>query len=199
MICTLALILLIDVSGSINETRYQQQLQGYAAALNDPQIHQLVESQPHAVAVSVVEFSQTSETVIPWTVLHSSQDIEIFSSRLSAVNRSSRGVTLIDQAINASVDQFNNVPCTPQRRVIDISGDGSDSFSVTRVNSARDRAQLSNITINGLPIVTSQEPDIASYYESNVVTEDGFVIIADSFDDIFRAVRRKLIFEIANR
>jgi len=54
------------------------------------------------------------------------------------------------------------------------------------------------IRINGLPIVTPAEPDLAQWYKANVIGGDGaFLEVANGFEDFARAMRRKFELEIA--
>jgi hypothetical protein len=54
------------------------------------------------------------------------------------------------------------------------------------------------IQINGLPIVTKAEPDLAEWYASNVVGGPGaFLEVAHGFEDFARAMHRKFLLEIA--
>jgi hypothetical protein len=98
----------------------------------------------------------------------------------------------------------NNV-FNAKRRVIDISGDGAnnDGFLVT---DSRARALATGLTINGLPIVNDrlsrygrrQIPNLDFYYTDCVIGGPGaFIIVANGYADYARAVRRKLILEIA--
>ena len=70
----------------------------------------------------------------------------------------------------------------------------------------RDEVLQRRLTINGLPIVNDrpsrfgrrQIKDLDLYYTDCVIGGPGaFIIVANGFDDYARAVRRKLILEIA--
>jgi hypothetical protein len=91
------------------------------------------------------------------------------------------------------------------RRVIDVSGDGPNNFG-RLVTIDRDVAVASGITINGLPIINDRDsigsvfalPDLDKYYQGCVIGGPGaFMVVAKDFKDYARAMRRKLIFEIA--
>jgi hypothetical protein len=87
-------------------------------------------------------------------------------------------------------------PYRGTRRVIDVSGDGSNNRG-RLVNLARDEAVSANIGINGLPIL-ALEPDLDDYYERNVIGGPGaFVIAAKSYEAFADAILKKLITEIA--
>jgi hypothetical protein len=76
------------------------------------------------------------------------------------------------------------------------------------VTAFRDRAVAAGITINGLPIVNDRAgpwgwpplPDLDLYYANCVIGGSGsFYVVANSFTDFARAVRQKLLLEIAGR
>ena len=84
-------------------------------------------------------------------------------------------------------------------RIIDISGDGPNNGPVS-TPLARDQVVARGIRINGLPIVTPQEPDLAAWYKANVVGgAGGFMEVAQGFEDFARAMRRKFTVEVAAR
>ena len=90
---------------------------------------------------------------------------------------------------------FDN-PYQATRRVIDISGDGSNNRGRS-VNQARDEAIARGVGINGLPILAI-EPDLDQYYRENVIGGPGaFMIAARDFDTFGEAILKKLIAEIA--
>jgi hypothetical protein len=70
----------------------------------------------------------------------------------------------------------------------------------------RDSILAKGITINGLPIMTPADqfdvyylPDLDRYYEGCVIGGPGsFLQVAHGFEDLARALRRKLILEISD-
>jgi hypothetical protein len=82
------------------------------------------------------------------------------------------------------------------KRVIDVSGDGSNNNG-RPVTAARDDAVAQGIIVNGLPIL-SLEPYLDRYYFENVIGGAGaFMVPAESYETFGAAVLRKLILEIA--
>jgi hypothetical protein len=90
------------------------------------------------------------------------------------------------------------------RRVIDVSGDGTNNHGQI-VNIARDEVLAKGITINGLPIMLKRPAigsvdidDLDIYFEDCVIGGAGaFVVpIRDKFKE---AIRTKLVLEIAGR
>jgi hypothetical protein len=118
------------------------------------------------------------------------------------------GRTSISAAIDLSVILLARSPFQSQRRVIDVSGDGTNN-SGRPVTVARDAAVGQGITINGLvilspvPLLTNPKhthPDggLTAYYENNVIGGPGaFVVEAESFEAFGQLLISKLIKEIA--
>src|SRR5690606_607988 len=95
-------------------------------------------------------------------------------------------------------------PCQPTRRVIDVSGDNPDNRSVRPAPLARDAAVADGITINALailendPIGPSGRPLLVENYEREVIGGPGaFVLAAEDRQDFPRALRQKMVLEIA--
>ena len=194
--CAVALILLVDISGSVNKTNYELQKQGIAAAFKDSQVQKTIEAQPGGVALSLHEWSVNSKVVISWTILKTRTDMEDLASRILKLDYSSGLTTGMGNAIVKGVDYFESSPCEPERKIIDVSGDGPSNEGIS-IDEAKDKAIANLVTINGMPIVTPVEPTIVEYYTEKVVTPDGFVLVADGYEDFTRAIKRKLIMEIA--
>jgi hypothetical protein len=106
------------------------------------------------------------------------------------------GGTSISGAIDHAMGLFSQSPFKGERRVMDISGDGSNNSgrSVTR---ARDEAVKTDATINGLPILAF-EPYLDQYYQDYVIGGPGsFMIVAKDFESFGEAILKKMIVEIA--
>ncbi len=90
------------------------------------------------------------------------------------------------------------------KRVIDISGDGPNNQGGS-VTDVRDQTIATGVTINGLPLMMKANQNswqamlqLDHYYEDCVIGGPGaFLVIARDFEDFARAIRRKLILEIA--
>jgi hypothetical protein len=106
------------------------------------------------------------------------------------------GGTSISGAIDYATTLFPKSPFRGGRRVIDVSGDGSNNRG-RPVTMARDEAVAAGIGINGLPIL-ALEPDLDRYYYDSVIGGPGaFVVAAHSYETFADAILKKLITEIA--
>ena len=107
------------------------------------------------------------------------------------------GGTSISGAIDNAVTLFPQAPFKAERRVIDVSGDGSNNRGRS-VTQARDEAVDAGIVINGLPILAF-EPYLDQYFKDYVIGGPGaFMIAAKSFETFAEAILMKLIIEIAD-
>jgi hypothetical protein len=196
-----ALILLIDVSGSIDNTEYDLQKSGIANAFSDPAVVKAIWNQPFGrMAVALVEWSDSAAVVVPWTVIEGEDESRGFAAVIDRIERSSRGSTALGTAVAFAVDLFESCGCEPARRVIDVSGDGLNNSGALTASAGRELALARNIVVNGLPI-TGDGSDLGLYehYEKEVKGGQGsFIIEARGFEDFARAIRQKLVMEIAD-
>ena len=197
----LALVLAVDASGSVDQIRFELQKQGYVAAFRHPRVLHAIQSGPtQSIAVIMMQWTGPSLQVIavPWTKISDAASVSAFADRIAAAPRQLfGGGTSISGAIDTAMALLFDNPFQATRRVIDISGDGSNNRGRS-VNQARDEAVRAGVGINGLPIL-ALEPDLDRYFEQNVIGGPGaFVIAAKNFETFGDAILKKLIAEIAN-
>jgi len=208
------LVLAADVSRSINDGEFALQRRGYAAAISNPRVIEAIGSGPHgAIVVSFVEWAGDSEqkTVVDWTVIHNADDARKFAAALLEAPRSFFGRTAIGSAIDFAMGLIGESGFEAERRVIDVSGDGTSNQG-RAATDARDAALKAGVTINGLAIFnktaaaeggylarhTNPPGGLAQYYHDNVIGGPGsFVLPIDDFNSFEDAMIRKLITEIA--
>ena len=73
MNCALALILLLDSSGSINGAAWQTMVEAHADALADERIAHAMASQG-LTTVSVIVYDDTPRVVVPWRIVDVPED-----------------------------------------------------------------------------------------------------------------------------
>lgn len=205
----LALAMAIDISGSIDPDEAKLQRQGYVTAFRDPAIVKAILAGPNGrIAVAYFEWSDAylQKLLIDWTLLDSEAAIAAFADRLAEAPVSIARRTSISGAIRFAVPLFARLPYAPQRKVLDISGDGSNNDGGL-VTDMREEALKQRIGINGLPIMNGRpnpfgfpaESDLDEYYLHCVTGGPrSFVEVAHDFEDFPRAVRKKLLQEVAD-
>jgi Protein of unknown function (DUF1194) len=205
----LALAMAIDISGSIDPDEAKLQREGYVMAFRDPVIVRAILGGPNGrIAVAYYEWSDAwvQRLLIDWTLLDSEAAIAEFAKRLAAAPISIARRTSISGAIRYAIPLFARSPYEATRKVLDISGDGSNNDGGL-VTDQRYEALKERIAINGLPIMNDRpnpfgfpsEPDLDKYYLHCVTGGPrSFVEVARNFDDFPRAVRKKALQEIAD-
>ena len=197
----LQLVLAVDASGSVDQYRFELQKRGYVAAFRHARVLQAIRSGPNqAIAVTMVQWTgpMMQMQVVEWTLVGDEESAATFAA---AIERTPRqlfsGGTSISGAIDYAMTLFPKSPFRAPRRVIDVSGDGSNNRGRS-VTLARDEAVDAGVVINGLPIL-ALEPDLGRYYQDSVIGGPGaFVVTAKDFETFGEAILKKLIAEIAS-
>ena len=207
------LVLAVDVSLSISEARFDLERRGYAEAFADPRVLRAIGEGPAGrIGVALFDWAGPGEqqVAVDWMVIASAQDAALFASRLAAATRPFYGRTAIGSALGFAADLLARAPFRTERKVIDISGDGTGNAGRS-IPDARDAAVSAGITINGIVVLTDPEgmPNflrehtnppggLAAYYRDHVIGGEGaFVMSAESFAAFGRAIIAKLIREIS--
>jgi hypothetical protein len=207
----LLLVLAADVSRSIDEGEFTLQRKGYSAALTDPRVVAAIRGgTTGTIAICFVEWSGAGEqaVVADWTVIHDEEDAGGLAAAILAAPRSYIGRTSISGAIDFAMERFAAAQPRASRRIIDISGDGTNN-SGRPVTDARDEAVAQGVTINGLAIVNdkpnpgyafhTQPPGgLPEWYRQNVIGGPGaFLRVVEDFHSFADAMTNKLVSEIA--
>ncbi len=206
-----ALVLVTDVSRSIDDAEFKLEKDGYASAFANQKVLDAIRGGPAGqIAVAYVEFASSFEvrTVLDWTVIRDRASAQTFVERLSAAPRTFWGRTAIGAGIEQAIQLLAETGLNPARRVIDVCGDGTSNAG-RDVAQVRDEAVRAGITINGLAIINDrpvswsfahvQPPGgLANYYRDNVTGGPGsFVLEVHDFSSFGAAMTRKLVQEIA--
>lgn len=197
-IVELELVLALDVSASVNDSEYALQIFGSAVAFLDYKIEEAIEASPGGIAVTVVQWASENHQKVgmPWTLLRSRYDSRAFAERLSVMARKlPGGNTMIHGGLAFAAEQFDKSPYTSRRQIIDIAGNGEADKHDEAVKE-RDRLVELGITINGLAI--EEDPgNMTLYFRDFIIGGPGaFVETANDFQDVSRAMQRKLLREI---
>jgi len=189
--CDLALVLAVDVSGSVDAQEYRIQMDGLAAALRDGTVADALVDQRAQVTLIQWTGSSRQRQTVPWTQMKSYADVQALADRIEADPRIWRNYsTAIGEALSVSRAAFDPVAYCA-RKVIDVSGDGESNEGIAPA-SQRPLLVGQNITVNAIAIETD-EGDLTGYFFENLITGPGaFVVTANGFDDYPEQIRRKL-------
>ena len=191
------LLLLVDVSGSVDSSEYMLQKQGYVNAFQNPTIQNQIASIANGIAVGYAEWSNGSsqQLLVNWTQLTDATSANNFATSLANAPRGSIGFTAPGSAINWGAPLFGTNGFESNHRVIDVSGDGRQNTGAN-TSMAAANAFASGIRVNGLPILG--QANLQAWYLDNIVTPGGgFLTVANDFNDFERALAEKISREIA--
>ena len=201
------LVLAVDISYSMDFDELKLQRDGYVEALTSKEFLDALKQGMHGkVAVTMVEWAGAAEQriVIPWRLIEGPESAQKVAAELAAqpVRRAFR--TSISGALLFSAPLFENNGFAGIRRVIDVSGDGTNNQGPL-VHLTRDEVLAKGIIINGLPIMLKEpQPnsvdlkDLDIYYEDCVIGGPGAFVVPIRERDKFKdAIRTKLVLDIA--
>ena len=193
--CDLALVLAVDVSGSVDAREYDVQMRGLATALRDGIVREaLVESEAMVTLIQWTGSSRQRQT-IPWTQMRYDADVGAFAEKVSTNRRVWRNYsTAIGEALVISEKALTEVPQC-RRKVIDVSGDGISNEGIEPV-ARHPVLKKMGVIVNALAIETGDEDLTGWFYENLIMGPGAFVITANGFEDYPEQIRRKLIREI---
>lgn len=201
----LELVLMVDVSRSMSERELEIQRKGYAAALRSDEVYTAIRSGLlQNIALTYVEWASTQEVIVPWRILKTRADLNAFADILTTRFDPALRRTSISGALRYGGAMLAANDIRGLRQVIDISGDGPNNLG-PQVDHTRDELLANGVVINGLPLMTRDGmgaqwhlDDLDIYYKTCVIGGPGaFVIPVYDWQDFERAVRQKLVLEIA--
>jgi len=215
-----ALVLALDVSTSVIDARWELQRGAYRDTFLDPAIIARISQGPIGrIAVTVVEWSEGESRVqvVPWTLVSDKATGASFSAALATMPRAFKGNTCIGGGLYLSTQLLQSAPFDAMRKVIDISGDGTQNVmgfaengnQSLRADVVRDLAVASGIVINGLPILLPENDSyyfigdnagVVPFYQEQVISPNGFIVVVPNGNDagaFGEALKRKLLIEVS--
>jgi hypothetical protein len=201
------LVMAVDISYSMDMDELALQREGYAQAIASQEFLDALKQGTHGkVAVTLVEWAGVSDQriVVPWRLIDGAASAQAVSGEMTRapVRRAFR--TSISGALMFSAALFEGNGFRGIRRVIDVSGDGTNNQGPL-VTLVRDDVVAKGIVINGLPIMLKEpQPgsidikDLDIYYEDCVIGGPGaFVVPIREREKFKEAIRTKLVLDIA--
>jgi hypothetical protein len=203
------LVLAVDISYSMDLDELALQREGYVEALTSPEFHNALKQGMHGrIAVTYVEWAGAidQKIIVPWRLIDGLASAEAVAAAISRASTRRAYRTSISGVLGFSAPLFEDNGYRGIRRVIDVSGDGTNNQGQL-VTVSRDEVVAKGISINGLPIMfkrinpsTMDIPNLDIYYEDCVIGGPGAFVVPIRERDKFReAIRTKLVLEIAGR
>ena len=197
--CSVALVMALDVSGSVDIKEYQLQRKGIAKAFRDDDLIDLIEFLPGGIAVAVSQWSGPfdQQDMLGWHRITTRQDALKFAAAVETISREHIGaMTATGNALLHADLVLRSNPYQCAKQVIDISSDGRANRGTT-ANIVSDRLELNGTTINVLAILEDDNTLIDYFAEHIIAGSSAFVESANTYGDYFEAIKRKLLRELA--
>ena len=203
------LVLAVDISYSMDPDEQALQREGYIQALTSVEFMRALREGGHAkIAVTYFEWagSDNQRVIVPWRIIDGPETADAFAAEIARAPYRRASRTSVSGAILYGMELLDRSPHRGVRRVIDVSGDGTNNMGMI-VTQARDMAIEKGITINGLPVMVKRPNfstldinDLDIYFEDCVVGGPAsFVIPIKEREQFKSATRTKLILEVAGR
>ena len=222
-----ALVVSVDVSGSVDETRYRLQMEGIAEALQDPAVLAAIQGSPGGIYFAMVVWADSARLAVDWRRIVTKEDAAATAALVRLVPRQPGNFTCLGGMLrNVAARVVPALPVQADRTVVDVSGDGIDNcIDPDAVQAERENLIATGASINGLPILVPGENDVVGvgayrapgyglrelpvgtykdgttldrWYRENVVGGPGaFLMVAHGYGDFARALRQKFVVEIS--
>lgn len=204
----LELALLADMSGSVGQTGFDLQRQGYIDAFRDPSVASAIaDGSLGAISVSMVYWDSSPSQIVPWTLIDGSagnttsdfaqlleDDPSGFFDFGGGTDMTEALNSIAQNGANGAITAFGENSFDGTRRVIDMSTDGSPNDPQDAEQAAQDALADDVDTINAIGVAGA---DVEFLEDSIVGGPDSFVVTAEGFEDFADAILQKLIAEIA--
>jgi Ca-activated chloride channel homolog len=193
MNCSVALVLLLDVSGSMQPAQWDTMREGHAAALRAPAVVRAAEQD--GIALAAIQFDTHTHEAMGWRVLRSAADVEAAAQHLATMPRLSMGYTFTGSAVLDGLRALEDAPCGDVQ-IIDVASDGPANGG-TPLTVARDAAHAAGVRVNAL-LVGGTSADVDKLRD-DIVTPGGFAMHASDWNEFTAAIRRKMVLEVGWR
>ncbi len=210
--CRLALVLALDVSGSVDKVEDRFQREGLAQALVAPQVVQaFLAGDPVALYVFQWAGEDSQVALLPgWHMIRSGEDLAHIAAIIAATEPIRLGslrpmATAVGDALDYAARALSQAPAC-QARTVDVAGDGTSNYGIAP-QAIYSRGLFDGVTVNALVIGGAQSHGAApadnenaalvAWFEAEVLHGPGaFWILADGYEDFERAMRAKLLREL---
>lgn len=201
------LVIAVDISYSMDPDEQALQREGYIEGLTSAEFLNALRNGMHGrVAVTYVEWAGAADQriVMPWRLIDGPASAKAVADEIARQPYRRAYRTSIAGALRFAAPLFEGNGFHGIRRVIDVSGDGTNNQGPL-VTVTRDEVLQQGITINGLPIMlkrpnpsTLDIDNLDVYYEDCVIGGPAAFVIPIRERGQFReATRTKLVLEIA--
>jgi len=201
------LVIAADGSGSISDEELRVQREGYAAAITDPRVINIIQSASIGrLAVAYLEWggAESQEVIADWHLIEDAASAEVFAKVLLETPRRAWGWNSISNALWRSAEMLEENSYEGLRRVIDVSGDAGQRGG-RPLPLVREFVVQQGITINGLALdyrggglTGPGGMPLILHYQRDIIGGPGaFALSVKEPNGFHEAILEKLLLEIA--
>ena len=126
---TTEVVLLADVSPSVDSVDFGLQRDGYEAAFRDAGVIDSIGTYG-PIAVTLVYWSNFQSIAVPWTIISDAEESNAFADAVAnSVRPGGAFGTFMANAMNFGASLYANNGFEGEHLVLDVSGDGSDTLN----------------------------------------------------------------------
>jgi hypothetical protein len=203
--CRLALVLTLDVSGSVDPEEDRLQREGLAGALLAPEVvRAFLTGEPVAIQAFEWASNDSQAALLPgWQMIRNEQDLVEAANIIAGAERLrlllQRDGTALGDALAHAAEVLLEAPhCDAQ--TIDVAGDGVNNDGVGPEITYATNPRLDGVTVNALVVGAAQDEhvlisqeDLVAWFEDEVLHGPAaFWVLADGYEDYERAMIVKL-------
>ena len=203
------LVIAVDISYSMDPDEQALQREGYVLALTSREIMQaLREGANGKIAMTYFEWASEfdQKIIMPWRLIEGTESADAIANEIASAPYRRTSRTSISGGLIFAEPLFDHSGYRGLRRVIDVSGDGTNN-SGPLIVPTRDEVLAAGITINGLLIMLKRPApgtmgieNLDVYCEDCVIGGPGaFVVPIRERKQFIEATRTKLVLEISGR
>jgi uncharacterized protein YegL len=171
-----SIVCLFDVSGSIDKTEYEVQLEAMAKAIGSEDFRNAIfyRGGPQSVALCVVAFSNYTKIEIPWVDIRegTEEKLVIFANEIRDLQRYASGGTNQTNAMKKAKEMVENRPWNTKRSMVDLITDGKDDGGGVR-EQILSLAYQHDTTVNALITFDNDIRNFEEYANEKLVTPPG--------------------------
>jgi hypothetical protein len=180
------LVIAVDVSYSMDPDEQALQREGYILALTSKEFLQALRQGANGkIAITYFEWAGQSDqkVIMSWRLIDGPETADAVAAEIARAPYRRASRTSISGALRFAKPLFDESGYKGLRRVIDVSGDGTNNAGPLVV-PMRDEVLAADITINGLPIMlkrpfvgTMDIENLDIYYEDCVIGGPGAFVV----------------------
>lgn len=193
-----ALVLALDVSGSVSNDSWELQRRGIIDVLMSKRFEEVRKINfIGRLAIGVMQWGSMAHESIPIMLIENRSDLLDLAYKVAHMEREESGMTFMGPMFAKATTMLAPWTYYATRMVVDVSGDGESNGGV-EPEPLRQLLLEAGVTVNALPIITANEPKLDDYYAAHVMGGPGaFLVIADGEKDFARAFIKKFISEVS--